>query len=430
MEKRHRYITLVVLILAGEAVFFLPFVLARIFRPTLLLVFHISNTELGNWFSVYGVVAMVSYFFGGPLADRFPARNLMAIALWLTALGGFYTAFIPGNAAMFAIYAFWGMTTIFLFWAALIRATREWGGDHFQGRAFGWLEGGRGITAALIGTFSLFLFSDLMPGNSGNITSAERINAFKMVIAATSSITFTSGVLIWVFVPRNAASLYKSAIRFADVRSLMAKPVVWLLSLIIVCAYVGYKITDDFSLYANKVLGFDEVKSAAVGTAALWIRALVAIVAGYLADRTTSNKIITISFALSVIGGLLITAGLVNAFIPIALTNLALIMAGIYAVRALYFALISEVGFSLATTGTIVGIISVVGFTPDIFMSPWMGHLLDNHPGVLGHRLVFLVLAGFSLGGFLVSLVLGRVGKVAVNEYTPPHSPAQAGDDS
>ena len=85
MSIKKQYMALIALILAGEAIFFLPFVLARIFRPTLLIVFNITNTELGTYLSVYGIVALVSYFFGGPLADRFPARNLMAFALWLTA---------------------------------------------------------------------------------------------------------------------------------------------------------------------------------------------------------------------------------------------------------------------------------------------------------------------------------------------------------
>lgn len=48
-----------VLILAGEAIFILPFVLARVFRPTLLEVFEITNFELGMYFSAYGIVAMV-----------------------------------------------------------------------------------------------------------------------------------------------------------------------------------------------------------------------------------------------------------------------------------------------------------------------------------------------------------------------------------
>ncbi|NNM17742.1 MAG: MFS transporter, partial [Croceitalea sp.] len=78
---------LVLLILAGEAVFILPFVLPRIFRPTVLEVFALDNTQLGLCFSVYGIIALASYLFGGPLADKYPPRKLIAIALWMTALG-------------------------------------------------------------------------------------------------------------------------------------------------------------------------------------------------------------------------------------------------------------------------------------------------------------------------------------------------------
>ena len=69
------------LIVAGEAVFFLPFVLPRVFRSTLLEVFQLTNLQLGIAFSVYGAVAMLAYFLGGPLADRFSARKMMAFAL-------------------------------------------------------------------------------------------------------------------------------------------------------------------------------------------------------------------------------------------------------------------------------------------------------------------------------------------------------------
>jgi len=155
---KKRFLSLISLIIAGESIFFLPFVLARIFRPSLLVVFNITNTELGTYFSIYGIVAMLSYFFGGPLADRFPARYLLSLALWLTGLGGFVMAFVPIKGIMVILYTFWGLTTILLFWAALIRATREWGGLDFQGRAFGWLEGGRGATAALLGTLTLLVF--------------------------------------------------------------------------------------------------------------------------------------------------------------------------------------------------------------------------------------------------------------------------------
>ena len=45
----------------------------------------------------------------------------------------------------------------------------------------------------------------------------------------------------------------------------------------------------------------------------------------------------------------------------------------------------------------------VIGFTPDVFMGPLMGVLLDNSPGVLGHQHVFAVVAGFGLVGFVAT---------------------------
>ncbi|MBT4188509.1 MAG: MFS transporter, partial [Gemmatimonadales bacterium] len=78
MPSVRRGMVIVALMVAGESVFLLPFVLARVFRPTFLDVFEITNLELGTAFSLYGIVAMAAYFAGGPLADRFSARRLMA----------------------------------------------------------------------------------------------------------------------------------------------------------------------------------------------------------------------------------------------------------------------------------------------------------------------------------------------------------------
>ena len=124
LNQKRRTITLITLIIAAETIYFLPFVLARIFRPTLLEVFGISNTELGSWFSIYGILAMVSYPLGGILADRFHSRNLMAFALWSTSAGGFIMTLLPASGIMRLLYGFWAFTTVCLFWASMIRSTR------------------------------------------------------------------------------------------------------------------------------------------------------------------------------------------------------------------------------------------------------------------------------------------------------------------
>jgi sugar phosphate permease len=381
------------LIVAGEAIFFLPFVLPRVFRPTLLEFFQISNTQLGWWFSVYGIVAMISYLLGGILADRFPASRLMALALWLTAGGGFLMAMGPSGKIMVLVYGFWGFTTICLFWAAMIRATRDWGAADFQGRAFGWLEGGRGSIAALLATMAFFLFA-----RQGN---------FRNILLITSTFTCLIGILVWVFVPGRHAdpsgTFHQEGIQ--RIGRLLRLPRIWLLSLIIICSYAGYKITDDFSLFAREVLGFSEPNAAGVGAAALWLRALTAIIAGYLADRYSKPGIIIFCFAITGLGALLIGLRILDGVIFFILLNLAVTAAGIYGVRALYFAVLREAGISKALTGTAVGIVSFAGFAPEVFMGPWMGLLLDRSPGPVGHSHVFLLLSAFAALGLLAGLL-------------------------
>lgn len=405
-KNKKRVATLIALILAGEAIFFLPFVLARIFRPTLLAVFEITNTQLGTFFSVYGIIAMASYFFGGPLADRFSTRNLMAIALWLTGMSGLIFSTIPSNQIVYALYAFWGMTTILLFWAALIRATREWGGADFQGRAFGLLEAGRGATAALLGSISVLIFSYFNPEEVAQSFSQSRSESFQYVILMASGITFLSGVLVWIFVPKTKTSnTNELAITPSIFIKLLLAPTVWMLAIIIVCAYVGYKITDNFSLYVKDVLGFTETQAATAGTLVLWMRMVVALVAGYFADRFSGVKIIIVCFALNILGSLAIGLGFFSTSLWFVIITFTSILIGVYGVRVLYFAVLGEARIPLFTTGTVVGIISFIGFTPDIFMSPLAGYLLDRFPGVQGHQYVFFVLMIFSIIGLLTSFL-------------------------
>lgn len=54
---------------------------------------------------IYGAVAMLAYFPGGPLADRFSARKLMAASLIATSLGGVYFATFPGVLGTQIVFA-------------------------------------------------------------------------------------------------------------------------------------------------------------------------------------------------------------------------------------------------------------------------------------------------------------------------------------
>jgi len=404
---------IVALMVAGESIFLLPFVLARVFRPTFLDVFEITNLQLGTAFSLYGIVAMASYFAGGPIADRFSARRLMAAALVATGFGGAVLAGIPSIPVMNGLWAFWGLTTILLFWAAMLRATREWGGVASQGRAYGLLDGGRGLLAAVIATATVVVFAALLPGDASTATPDEIEAAFRAVIWVFTGFTIFVAFLVWLAVPDNAPMSGQDdrpKLSLKGIKGAFRIPAVWLQAIIVVCAYVGYKATDDFSLLARDALGFDDVAASGIGTLSFWIRAVTAVAAGYLGDRIDSSRVIAWGFGIVIAGSLLIASGwLAPGVAWMLIATITATGVGIYALRGVYFALLAEGAVPLAFTGSAIGVVSLVGFTPDIFMGPLMGVLLDNSPGVLGHQHVFAVVAVFGVIGLAATIAFRRV---------------------
>jgi len=409
-------LALFALIAAGEGVFLLPFVLVRIFRPTFLDVLGLTNLQLGAAFSAYGIVAIGAYFGGGPLADRFSARRLMTAALVATGVGGVVLAGIPSIGGLMILYGFWGLTTILLFWSALIRATREWGGTTGQGRAYGVLDGGRGLFAALLASITVAIFATLLPADVASVTPEERYVAFEKIIWIFTGLTFAMGALVWFAVPDALAQgtpRKPPKLTLAGVRTAGRMPVVWLQALIVVCAYVGYKATDDFSLFARDALGYDEVAAARIGTLSFWVRPFAAVAAGFLGDLIDSSRVTAWAFGLLTVGCGLIAAGVLTPGVGWMLAATIIgTSAGIYALRGVYFALLGEGAVPLAVTGSAVGLISVIGFTPDVFMGPIMGYLIDRSPGALGHQHVFAVVAVFGVLGLAATLAFRRLVRV------------------
>lgn len=401
-SRLRRGLTLVALVLAGESIFFLPFVLARIFRPTLLEVLGLTNFQLGAAFSLYGLVAMAAYFFGGPLADRFAPRLLLTVALITTAAGGLVLAGTPSLTALKWLFAYWGFTTIALFWSALIRATREWGGESLQGAAFGLLDGGRGLVTAVTGSVVVAIYAALLPTLVETASLAQRTAALRQVILIMTGLTCAAAVFLWLVLPRRASEPRRTTtvFDFGGVKRALGLPAVWLQAFIVMCAYVGFKSTDDFSLYAKEVLLLNEVEAARTGLVSLWVRPLAAIGAGVLADRLSAGRMTLLSFALIAAGSLVLATGAIGpGLLTVFLLAVTTASLGVFALRGLYFAIMGEGGIPLAITGSVVGVVSVIGYTPDVFMGPLMGWLLDGTPGAGGHRQVFAVVTGFAVAG-------------------------------
>ncbi len=412
MSPTRRILFMLALVVAGESIFALPFVVARVFRPTLLDVFGITNLQLGTAFSVYGVIAMLAYFPGGALADRFSVRRMMTAALLVSSLGGVYYATVPSIGGLNLLFGFWGLTTILLFWAAMIRATRVWGGDDNQGQAFGILDGGRGLLAAVLASVTVFVFGALLPEDAATATLEQRTVALKQVIWIFTAVTVAAGAVVWLCIPDAdpGGSDGASALSWPRMRQVLRNPAVWLQGTIVVMAYTGYKGMDDLGLYARDVYGFDDVQAAQVGTVAFWVRPFAAFGADIIGDKVGGVRAIVVCFAIMAVGDLSVALGFFDPSVPWTLFAMVVgTCAAMFGLRGLYFAIFDDAGIPPALTGTAAGLVSVIGYTPDIFMGPLHGYLTDNFPGALGHQYFFGALAAFAALGLCAALAFQAI---------------------
>jgi len=403
-----QWIIIFCLLFAGEMIFSLPFHVPRFFRPTVLEVFGLTNTELGDIFAVYGIFAMLAYFPGGAIADHFSARKLMTASLVATALGGFYLARIPGDFELSILFGYWGLTTILLFWAAMIKVTREWGGSDKQGRAFGILDGGRGLVAAGAATAAAWILSLTLPANLDALTYLQRTQAIQSVIYFYTGMTLLAGFLVWRYIPEtNYANATTKSRAFSGIKYVVKQRVVWLQAIIIVCAYSGYKGLDNYALYARDVLGMNELESAQFTSLAAYLRPVAAIATGFIVDRYIASRVIVVIFLALLVSYLVLSFTLPSTYgVTLIYANILVTFVAVYGIRGVYFALIEETRISSRVTGTAVGLISVIGFAPDIFFASIAGRILDATPGAVGHQNYFLLLVGFAVTGILATLVL------------------------
>ena len=95
------------------------------------------------------------------------------------------------------VWGFFGLTNILLFWAALIKVTRAWGGDDQQGLAYGLLDGGRGLLAAVMASLGVLAFSVAFPLGYDAATLEQKGAVLRQVIYGYTAVTAAVGVLVW-----------------------------------------------------------------------------------------------------------------------------------------------------------------------------------------------------------------------------------------
>jgi nitrate/nitrite transporter NarK len=403
MGTFRRWIVMTCLCLSGGLIYLLPF-LREVYYIPLQKALHLSNTQLGVLMSVFGLTAMASYFPGGWLADRISPRILITLSLMVTGISGLYFSTFPSYGLSVAVHGFWGISCTLTFWAALIKATRSWAPPAEQGRAFGILESGRGIAEVVSSMAFLAVFAKLGSGS----------HALSRVILLFSFLNIGIGLMAWFTLdgpgrddPGEGKSRQKVGLR--EVLTVLKMPAVWLVSIVILAAYSSYWGSYYFTPYATDVFMMSVVFGGAIGVGKMWVKPLSALGAGFLADKAGPAKTIAWCFFILIASfGLFVLAPGGPGLVVLLIANTVLASLAIFALRGIYFALLEECGTPLALTGTVTGVVSVIGYTPDIFMPMVGGAFLDGYPGALGYRYLFMFIAFLCLVGLVAALLIRK----------------------
>ena len=400
MSKVRHWLIMVVLSFSGGIIFLLPF-LFEVYYRSVADALGLTNTEMGILFSAFGVTSLIVYFPGGWLADRISPRKLMTSSLLTTGLGGLWFATLPTYEIVVAIHIFWGVSITLLFWGAMIRVTRNWAPPDQQGKAFGVLETLRGIGEASTHSVLLFVFAWL--------GSTEQ--ALTVVITQLSLVIIALGVLSWFViedVSRDGASNNEMAsVTLRDIVAVLKMPVIWLIAIVVLCAYCAYWGSFTTTPYSSDIFMTTVAVAGVISVGRMWLKPIAALIAGFVADAFGIAVSVAVLFAVLVV--CFSTIGLISpepGKLPVVLINVAIVALAVFALRGIYFALLEEGGVPLAVTGTAGGIISAIGFTPDVFMPLFFGVITDSYPGADGYRYFYLVTSGFCAVGLVAAMTI------------------------
>lgn len=408
-NKLYRYGQLVLLVVAAGSIYPVLY-LRQIYQSSMLVALGIDNQQLGYLYSGLGTAFVLSYLPSGWLADRLPPRLLICISLLGTGLLALCYATYPSFTYLRVIFFGFGITTGLTFWAALLKRLKTLATKEEQGRFFGMLDGGRGLIEASLATVALTLFTYYTKKHGQSLGEG-----FQHVIHLYAYTCIALAVVLALLrdphkptAAAEAKQVQKGKF-FADLASLTKLPELWLMTAIVFCGYHLFWVTYSFSAYLEQGgLGLSAATAAAITTAKLWMRPFGGIGGGLLGDRFSNLRVLTCALGLSTLGVVaLILAPMVgNVVVAAGLVLFCGLMA--YAIRGLYWAILDVCNVPARITGLAIGIVSVIGYSPDILLPLINGWATQHFPGMVGYQIYYSYIAAVGVLGVVAALTLNK----------------------
>lgn len=392
-QLRKNFVVVLLIAAGGSIIYGLPY-FRYDYYDAYLATYHLTNTQMGTFGSIFGVFGMVSYFFGGYVADRFSTRNVLAASLILTGLGGFLHLLPLSYGALLCLYAMWGFTSLFAFWPACVKAVRMLSDHSDQGKGYGIFEGARGVTAAIMAPLAVFCYTL-------GVKQLDDALGMKYIIIFYAVITILSGILVLVKM-ENKKMASDERVGLSDLWQVLSMPSVWIIGIVTFCTYVFCLSIYYFIPYSTSLLGVSVTFGASLAAVKRYLSPISNVGGGFLSDRIGTSNLLLTSFIIMGAGTLGILLLPLNPSVIIIFAILYLIVYFFFNVNyALTWAMMEEGNIPVKVSGTAAGVISTIGYLPEIFISLMAGNLLDKYEGATGFRYFF--------GFLIVMMIIGAI---------------------
>lgn len=403
-SARKRYFQFALILLAAGAIYPLLY-LRQNFETTILSSFGITAIELGELYTILGVIYVVTYLPSGWLADKVSPRHLITFSLAAVGLLGLWFSTFPNKEALAYIFGGWGLAAGLTFWSALIKSVKMLAKENEQGRFFGILDGGRGLVEAILATIVVSVFAWLVDGGGSASVALEKV----IYIYAFTCIGIS--VLIYLFLDKGKSIVDKKESGgnlIADMKTLLAIPQVWMMSVIIFCGYQLFWATYSFSAYLQEGYEMTAIGAGFITVTKLWMRPIGGIGGGFLADRYSKETVLGLTMLSASVCLLCLTVfpKLNTIYFLLGLVLLLGILT--YAIRGLYWSLLDSCKVPTHIVGLAIGFISVVGYLPDIFLPMINAAIAKQYPGILSYQLYFVYIAVCGLLGAVMTFIFKK----------------------
>ncbi|MGD6794163.1 MFS transporter [Metabacillus indicus] len=403
-----RYFQFLLIVLAAGAIF--PLIYLRTnYQETILEVYGMTLPQLNTIFSALGIAFIVGYFPSGWISDKFSAKKLISISLLFVGLAGIWFAQVPSYPVVIFIFIIWGIFSVLTFWSAHLKIVKLISKKEEEGRFFGVLDGGRGVVEAVLASIAVFLFSRVLGASTA---VADKKDALVNVIYMYSGVLIVVSILIMIFVnvdgnsEKTETASEKSAPKAkGSFKDVFSNRFVWLLGGIIFMSYIVTWTIYYFGGFLQTNIGINASIVGTVTVIMLWMRPVGGIAGGFLGDKFGKSNILIIALGLAT--ALLIMISVLPATLPASLFYVLVILSGlsVYTIRGLYWSLLGDCNIADEKLGLSIGLISFIGYLPDILLPLVMSMMISSFGDAGGYNAYFLFSAIAGALGILITVI-------------------------